>query len=233
MTAEGRGSILQGSGSKPLHKNMNQLHELVRRSVLISILMFTASPAGAAIKCWTNNEGVRECGNTVPPEYAQKGSKTINKHGLTVDVKERARTREEMETERHRRELEQRKAEEEKRRIEEQARYDRVLLATFVSVDEIVASRDRKLAAIDGTIEVTRLTVETLERKLEQYRKRAGELEKRGSAPPDDLRENMASVQYQIEDNRAFIAKKEEEKAVLREKYERDVARFLELTSGR
>ena len=42
------------------------------------IVMFALSgltlsgTAQARMKCWTNNEGVRECGNSIPPEFAQK-----------------------------------------------------------------------------------------------------------------------------------------------------------------
>ena len=49
---------------------------------LLCILIATPALSDAArIKCWTNNEGVRECGNAVPPEYAQKGHKEVSKSG--------------------------------------------------------------------------------------------------------------------------------------------------------
>ena len=41
---------------------------------LAAVALLALPPmAGAGIKCWTNNDGVRECGNAVPPEYAQQG----------------------------------------------------------------------------------------------------------------------------------------------------------------
>ena len=33
---------------------------------------------------------MRECGNAVPPEFAQKGHETLNKRGLTTDKREAA-----------------------------------------------------------------------------------------------------------------------------------------------
>ena len=50
----------------------------------------------AGIKCWTNKEGYKECGNAVPPEYAQQGHTELNKQGLVVDQQERAKTPEEL-----------------------------------------------------------------------------------------------------------------------------------------
>ena len=61
-------------------------------SLLALLLPFHAH----AFKCWTNNEGVRECGNVVPPEYAQQKTRTINERGITTEVKERAKTKEEL-----------------------------------------------------------------------------------------------------------------------------------------
>ena len=38
-------------------------------------------PARAAIKCWTNHEGIRECGTAVPPEFVQQGHQELSKQG--------------------------------------------------------------------------------------------------------------------------------------------------------
>ena len=40
----------------------------------IFLICCLANPAGANIKCWTNEDGVRECGNKIPPEYSQGAS---------------------------------------------------------------------------------------------------------------------------------------------------------------
>ena len=60
-------------------------------------LLAATLPAQAAIKCWTNKEGVRECGEKVPPEYSQSGFETRNTQGMVTEETERARTAEEIE----------------------------------------------------------------------------------------------------------------------------------------
>jgi hypothetical protein len=50
---------------------MNALNRTYLLVTLISLTCGFSLTADAAIKCWTNKEGVKECGDTVPPEYAQ------------------------------------------------------------------------------------------------------------------------------------------------------------------
>jgi hypothetical protein len=185
--------------------------------------------AQAGIKCWTNSDGVRECGNMVPPEYAQKETRTLNDEGITTEVKARAKTPEELAAERARLEEEKRRqAEEEQRRREQQA-YDRVLLSTFLSKEDILRSRDRKLSAIDATIEITRITIDKLNEKLNKEKGRAANLERQGKPIPESLQQDIASLQNQIGDKESYIASKEREKQQLIDKYAADLKRFLEL----
>ncbi len=191
-----------------------------------------ATPAAQAqIKCWTNSEGVRECGNVVPPEYARERTETINRRGMTIEVKERAKTPEEIAAERQRNEEERAAQEIEERRLIEQRRYDRMLLSVFTSEEEIIASRDQKLEALDGTIEINRSSLEKLRVKLEEHRSRAASLERAGKPLPEALQEDIASAESAVADKEHYIAGKLEEKERLREQADSDRARFRELKS--
>ena len=68
-------------------------------SILISaivILSTLSSPAHARFKCWTNNEGIKECGEKVPPEYAQKGHQEMSTQGMVLEKKDRAKNKQEL-----------------------------------------------------------------------------------------------------------------------------------------
>src|SRR3972149_4543035 len=94
-------------------------------AALATMLVIAADTVGAAtVKCWTNNEGVKECGATVPPEYAQQEHKEINKQGIVVNVQERAKTDAEIAEAKRQEEL----AEEERKLAEEKSLHDSVLL---------------------------------------------------------------------------------------------------------
>lgn len=210
--------------------------QVTRSSLLgITLAAVLAAPltAQAAIKCWTNKDGVRECGNTIPPEYAQQETRTISNRGVTLEVKERARTPEELEQDKVQREAEEKRLAEEARKKKERAEYDMMLLSTFSSEADLNASRDRKQGALDATIEVTRLTIDGMQKKNNEYKKRAAQFERSGKPMPDDLKQDMASVEKQIEDKQKYIEAKQREKAELDAQHEADLARFRELKNMR
>jgi DNA repair exonuclease SbcCD ATPase subunit len=196
-------------------------------------LVLCTPAAGAAIKCWTNNQGVRECGNAVPPEYAQQETRTINQRGMTLDVKERAQTPEEYAAEQQRRREEEARAAEEKRRREEQAKNDHVLLSTFASEQDIIMARDRQVSALKDLVEYTRLSAGKVEAKLADYQKRVEKLQSAGKSVPKNLEEDVDMLQKQLENKQDYIAAKQEEITSLQAKYDQDLQRFRELMRQR
>ena len=64
---------------------------------LLFIAIVLTNNAAARIKCWTNNEGNRECGDKIPPEYTQQGYKELDKSGLVREEKEKVKTKAELE----------------------------------------------------------------------------------------------------------------------------------------
>lgn len=215
-----------------------------RKPLLFSLIFASALAlpltAGAAIKCWTNKDGVRECGNAVPPEYAQQETRTIDKRGITTEVSERALTTEEREAQAqkleaeqaHLREAEQKKADEEERR-RQQAIHDRVLLATFLSEEEIIRSRERQLVAIDANLEITRITLDKLEAKLQEEKSRAAKFESQGKPLPERTQEDIDNLEQQLANKKSYAVSKEKERQALIDKYEADIARFRVLKGNR
>lgn len=206
-----------------------------RKTLLVAAILLGLSVPHASIaafKCWTNKQGVRECGNSVPPEYSQQRTTTKNDRGMTVKVQDRAKSKQEVEKERKLREEEEKRLAEEKRLREEQARKDRVLLATFTTEQDIIDSRDRKLSAIEALIEVTEASAAKLEEKLDLERKRAAGIERRGKELPPHMKEDMTALEQQIARKRAYVATKHQEQEQLKSKYEADLTRYRELKSA-
>lgn len=196
---------------------------------LAILLLILAAPAQAAFKCWTNSEGVRECGNVVPPEYAQKETRTYSEQGVMTGIKNRALTPEEVAAKRAAAAEDAKQSAARQHAEREQASYDRVLLSTYLSTQEIMDSLQRKLAVIDGYIELSRITISKLEEKRQQEQLRAANLERQGQTIPPTLIEEMQRIDTEIADKNTFIASKEEEKKVLRQQHNADYQRFREL----
>lgn len=198
-------------------------------------ILLIASTAEARIKCWTNKDGIRECGNVVPPEYAQQEVKTLDRRGITTDVRPRAPTAEEVEVERQRQvELERQQAEEDKRRRDQET-LDRTLLATYLNEEDILRTRDRMTGTINANIEMTRINMEKLQERLAEERRRAATLERQGRELPERNREEIQNLEQLIQEREQHILMREQERAQLFERYEAERLRFLELqpTRGR
>lgn len=194
-------------------------------TMMIAILCSGGSAIAAKIKCWTNNEGVRECGNLVPPEYAQQGHEEKSAGGVTVKTTGRAKSLEELELERS--------AEREKAatalRAREQAAKNRVLLDTFSSEEDMLLARDGQIAHLESQIKLTESHIQKLERSLDELVKNAADHERQGKHPPEKLVRDIESLGKQVRDNRVFIETKRRESAKIVEKFEVDIVRFRAL----
>lgn len=190
------------------------------------VLMFAVfTNTQARIVCWTNSDGVRECGDSVPPEYSQQGHKEFSEQGIIVDETEAAMTDTELE------ELKRITAEkaEQKRREEEQKRRDRMLLDTFASVEDIELSRDRKISAIDSSINLAERRIDKLRQEKDRLIKKAAGFEREGKEIPGYITEDISRVDRQITANNEFIADKREEQEVVRARHDLDIKRYNEI----
>ena len=152
--------------------------------LIISFTLITSMLIGnahARMKCWTNSDGVKECGDKVPPEYTQKGYQELSKGGIVTDETDKVKTKEELKKEK----LEADAIARQKEKKENKKSLDKMLLETFNSIDEIELTKEEKLKALASTIKITRKRIIKLQYQL------------------DDIQDNN-SVDKQIDDNENF-----------------------------
>jgi hypothetical protein len=195
-------------------------------NAVIAVMLLLPASGSAGIKCWTNSEGVRECGNVVPPEYAQQGHEEIGKSGVVTERVERAKTPEELAAEAE----QKRKEEEIARQKAEQEKLDRILLDTYSVADEITMARDGKINIINNEIKIAEGNIQNAKQSLQQYQKSAANMERNGKPLPDNLKSDITKVKQQIKNYESFIKNKEQEKQVVYKDYESRLDRFLVLT---
>lgn len=201
---------------------------MTRLSSLALAVLLLSAPLGlkaAKIKCWTNHDGVRECGNIVPPEYAQQGHDEINARGLTIKTNERAKTPEEIEAERQ----EQERLEAQRKLDEEQAKRDRILLATYATEYDMRLAHKGKVAAIDSRIAHAEHLVKKLKEKLVELIQDAANQERSGKEVSDDTLTRIADVRQQITEQKNFITDREQEKTEINARFENELAHFRRL----
>lgn len=186
--------------------------------------MLPAAQAGKLYK-WVDENGQIRYGDRIPPQYARKSNETLNQQGVTVDHKEAAKTPEQIAAEQRLEEARQ-VAE---RAQQEQDRKDRILLDTFTNEDEMVLTRDGKIQAIEAIIRVTNGRTEKLKLRLNELKTRAANIERSGKPVSDRLNTEIGETRQQIAQNFIYVKKRNSDQQLIREQYEKDIARFREL----
>jgi len=189
-------------------------------------LLVLATSAQARIKCWENSDGVRECGETVPPEYSQKSHKEISKQGLTLEESERVKTEEERLEEERLLAIEK----EEKEKEKEIKAQDKILLDTYSNTDDIQMTSDGKVAALESTINLANKRNEKIQADLDKRTAAAAAAELAGKQPSDALLKDIRSLKRQVKNNNKFIADKRLEQEETKKEYAEKINRFVELT---
>lgn len=195
--------------------------------IIILTLASLSIPAQARIVCWTNKEGVKECGDKLPPEFAESGHKELDKRGFVVDETAREKTDEELVEEKRLADIQA-----EQERIHQEAiKRDRILLDTFSNVDDIEMARDGKIAAIKLSISHTETRNKKLQAALDKLVEQAANEERAGKPATEELVKDIDSLRKQINTNNDFIDGKHEETENVKLDYAKDVDRFKELKS--
>lgn len=190
-------------------------------------LSLASNFALAAMYKWVDDQGQVQYGDRIPPEYAKNELKTLNDQGITVDTRERAPTLEER-IERHR----QTKIRAEIERVrQERVAYDRVLLDTFTTEQDMVKARDNRIDALDASIRITKGRITTITERLQKLTRKAADIERSGKQVPEKLHNEIQSNRAQVEHNEGFIRVKKSEQTQIREVFEADIRRFRELKS--
>lgn len=193
-------------------------------TTLTSLLLFvfvSQLAYGKNIMCWKNKQKIRECGETVPPEYAQQRIEVLNEQGIVVKVIQARKTKAQLA--REAREAERQKRENERRR------QDMILLKTFTKEEDLLATRDKQLAAIDSTISIASGNLRVLSSNLAQLQKQAADHERSGTQIPKVLVKDIESVKKQIADNEKYLMDKESRKQEISKKFAADLKRYRNL----
>jgi len=177
------------------------------------------------IKKWVDENGQVHYGDTVPASQADLERRVLSEQGVTVETIKRAKTEEEQAAER--RQVELRAAIEKKQA--EQAAKDHVLLATFSSEDDMVLTRDGKIAAIDTIIRLSKDRIRRITQQLRDWAHEAADFERSGQQVPDELQKQIANGKAEIQHLEQYIVTQQEEQENIRQKFAKDIERFRKL----
>lgn len=183
------------------------------------------------MKCWQNSDGVTECGNKIPRKYFNQKVRFIDDSGITRKVKEKAKTREELDAAEK---LEQKKSKqlalenEKKNKIKES---QDVLLKTYLNIDALLASMNSKLDIVNMQ---SSLLQSSLPAKKENFAKRieqAADIERSGKKMSPQLSAKLKASRAEINNTQNQILLADKKVQQIKQTYSKDVERFILLKS--
>ncbi len=204
------------------------------RNLLTTIVILTLLPLGALaaeknpprLYRWVDSEGVIHYGDTIPAEYSDLERQIVNEHGITVDVMHAKKTEEEIAEDLRQEELRQAR--------ELQRRQDHALLATYLSVDEILLHRDRRVELFQAQSRVTELYLSNLKRRLQKLQLDASRY-RPYSQDPDaemidpDLVGDITTTKDTIERHEGNLRRFHRDEQSIIERFDGDIERFKKL----
>ncbi|OQW94416.1 MAG: hypothetical protein BWK79_05960 [Beggiatoa sp. IS2] len=192
--------------------------------LLSTLLCTTYSVHADNIKCWMNDEGIRECGNTVPQKYSQQGHQEFNEEAIKVKEIAPAKSATEI--------AEEVRKEEEVRKRKEQETLDRRLLDLFSKEEDIESARQAILSTIEGQVSSIQTIIESLKANLndieENYQLAEGNKDVTESQR-ETIRNNIRNAKQRIKDNEKTLEEKLQEKMEVNRKHDEYMAHFRKI----
>jgi hypothetical protein len=204
---------------------------MLKSAITTGFLIALASLAAVAgeterVYRWVDENGQVHYGDSIPPEYSDLPKQVLNEHAVTVDHLEGRKTAEQLAAEQKAKDLAVQK--------ELQLRADKALLATYLSVEEIVMHRDRRIELFQAQSRVTELYLRNLERRLTKLKREAARYRPYSEDPDaplisEDLVADINETQATIGRHQENLLKFREEERQMVARFEGDISRFKSL----
>ena len=199
------------------------MRKLLILGIALSLAPLFASAEESTHFKWVDAEGVVHYGDSIPAKYAELPKEVVNDHGVTVGNLEGKKSEEERAAE---------QKENERRVAQElQQRADIALLNTYLTVEEILLHRDRRIELFQAQSRVTELYLNNLSRRLELIRKETSRYQpysEDSDAPmiTPELAQELKITKDTIERHEANLKKFKADERQINERFAGDISRF-------
>ena len=193
---------------------------------LLTLVPLAAPGAEGLLYRWVDHEGLVHFGDSIPAEYMDLERQIINEYGVTVGILRAKKTDEEIAEDQR----------QEKIAIEQaiQNRMDDALLATYLSVDEIVLHRDRRVELFLAQSRVTELYLTNLKRRLGSLQNEASRYRPYSDDPDaetidPDLAGDISTTEDTIQRHQANLEQFQDDTMAVVDRFDSDINRFKKL----
>ena len=194
-------------------------------ALLLSLPLAASADEGRVFK-WVDAEGQVHFGDSIPVEYSELPKEVLNEHGVAIDNLAGKKTLEELAREKL--EHEQMLAR------EKQKRADTALLATYMTVEEILMHRDRRVELFQAQSRVTELYLSNLARRMEALRAESANYKPYSENPdapmiPDALANELRKTKDTIDRHERNLRKFQSDEQRIISRFAGDISRFKTL----
>lgn len=185
---------------------------LLKVTFLATLLISTPISAGKIIK-WVDKNGVTHYGDKPPMPNKAKKSAILNNQGVTVKKINNTPT----------------KKKEANQIPNELSRYDKALLATYNSADEIDLAKARNTKIDKLALEANEQKHQTISERLTDNKKRLQQYTDENKEAPTDIVTTIEQDSKAIVNLEKKITANKETIAKIQQRYENDKLRYIEL----
>lgn len=189
---------------------------LMSAAALFAVVSLNAE---AKLFKWIDKNGTTHYGETIPPEYADRDTKQIEKgrvkdrqDGFDTKLKDASKTDPAIE----------KTAREAKRR-------DEALVNTYSNEKEIDLARDRNLLQIEARINSYTTMLKSAQTTLDDLHRESDTLTKQGRKIPDELTNEIAEAEALVAKRQKDLNANQKEMEAVKARYEADKLRYREL----
>jgi hypothetical protein len=198
---------------------------LISSAIAVLFILPLIASAGE-VYSYTDEEGVTVITDRPPPEASDLPKTIVNEHGVPVGAIEGKKTEEQIEQERLAKELAAQR--------ELQNRADQALLNTYISVDEIIMHRDRRVELFQAQARVTELYLRNSERRLKSLERDARRYKPYSSDPnapmiDEGLLQDIRDTKKTIQRQETNLEKYRNSQQEIIANFAGDIARFKKL----
>ena len=175
---------------------------------------------------WVDKDGNIHYGDSIPAEYAEVDKQVVNEHGVTIDVMRGKKSEAEI--------AEEKRQETLRAQQEMQRRQDRALLATYLSVDEIMMHRDRRVELFQAQARVTELYLRNLQKRMASLQAEASRYRPYSEDPDAEmispgLAADMATTKEAIARHEQNLQRFQDDEESIVARFDGDIGRFKAL----
>lgn len=175
--------------------------------------------AEAKLYKWVDDKGVTHYGETIPPEYANRDAKQLEKGRLT-DRDEKFKT--------------STKGPAPKEVVEDKAtidarRRDQALLSTYSNEQEIDLSRDRNLLQVEARVNSYATMLKSAQDSLAELHKESDTITRQGRKIPVSLTQDIADAEALVVKRQKELDASKKDVDAVKARYEADKLRYREL----